>query len=85
MTGKPASLADLSASEQRALLERTAFGRVLAELMEARGMEATPSGVMELAARAGVDEWKVLNRTASPRNWWPGNTSGNVFGLHVFK
>ena len=66
MTGKPASLADLSASEQRALLERTAFGRVLAELMEARGLEANPDGVMELAAEAGVHEWKVLNRTLSP-------------------
>ena len=73
MTGKWVSLADLSPAEARELVERTAFGRVLAELMEARGLEPTPDGVMELAAKAGVHEWKVLNRTFSLEHRWAGN------------
>ena len=73
MTGKPASLADLSPLEQRELLRGTAFGRVLVELMEARSMTATPGDVMDLAAAARVDTWKVVNRTISPENRWAGN------------
>ena len=73
MTGKWVSLADLSPAEARELVERTAFGRVLTSLMDARGLEVTPDGVMELAAEAGVNEWKVVNRTFSPENRWAGN------------
>ncbi len=70
---KPTTLADLSPHEQRELLERTAFGRVLVELMEARGYSLTPETVMDLAEEAGVDPWKVANRTLSPENRWAGN------------
>ena len=73
MREKPFSLADLSPLEQQELLELTAFGRVLVELMEARGYAATPDAVMGLAEEAGVDPWKVVNRTASPENRWVGN------------
>ena len=46
-------------------LYRTAFGRVLAELLEARSLPVTPARVGLLAEDAGLDGWKVINRMAS--------------------
>ena len=66
-------MADLSPLEQRGLLEQTAFGRVLVGLMEARGYAASPDSAMDLAESAGVDPWRVVNRTLSSENRWSGN------------
>ncbi len=46
-------------------MQRTAFGRVLSELVEERGIPATPFRVGKLAEDAGLDGWAVINRMAS--------------------
>ncbi len=48
--------------------ERTAFGRVLARIMEARGMTPTPEAIRDLAERSGLDAEKfVATATSDPR------------------
>ncbi len=48
--------------------ERTAFGRVLSRIMEARGMAPTPEEIRALAERAGLDAEKfVATATSDPR------------------
>jgi hypothetical protein len=42
----------------------TTFGQVLAELMEAQGLEVSPFKVGKLAEEAGLDGWKLINRMA---------------------
>ncbi len=45
-------------------MRNTVFGEVLAELLEARGLEVSPFAVGKLAEGAGLDGWKVINRMA---------------------
>ena len=45
-------------------MRQTVFGEVLAELLEARGLEVSPFAVGKLAEDAGLDGWKVLGRMA---------------------
>jgi hypothetical protein len=45
-------------------MRQTAFGEVLAELLEARDLPVTPFKVGKLAEDAGLDGWKVINRMA---------------------
>ncbi len=43
---------------------RSAFGEVLAKLMEKRGIPATPANMFELAAEAGLDPGEFMARVA---------------------
>jgi hypothetical protein len=45
-------------------MTNTVFGEVLAELLEARGLEVTPFKVGRLAEDSGLDGWRVINRMA---------------------
>ncbi len=45
-------------------LRSTQFGRVLAELLEKRGLEVSPFAVGQLAEDAGLDGWQLINRMA---------------------
>ena len=45
--------------------ERTAFGRVLGRIMEARGMATDPGAIRALAQRSGLDAEKFLARATS--------------------
>jgi hypothetical protein len=45
-------------------MRSTAFGEVLAELLEARGLEVSPFAVGKLAEEAELDGWKLINRMA---------------------
>ena len=47
-------------------LRTTAFGEVLAELLEKREIPVTPFQVGKLAEEAGLDGWAVINRMANP-------------------
>ncbi len=49
---------------QHEQMRNTIFGEVLAELLEARGLEVTPFAVGMLAEEAGLDGWRVLGRMA---------------------
>ncbi len=57
-------------------MRNTVFGEVFAELLEARGLPATPFKVGLLAERAGLDGWKVLNRMADAGAEYPGPLDG---------
>ena len=46
-------------------LRQTTFGEVLAELMEARGLEVSPFQVGKLGEQSGLDGWKLINRMAN--------------------
>ena len=61
------------AGNDREGLLLTAFGRVLAELMEERGIPPTVGAAFIVAGDAKVDARKVINRTASPEHRWAGN------------
>jgi hypothetical protein len=52
-------------------LRQTTFGEVVAELLESRGLEASPFAVGKLAEDCGLDGWKVLGRMADPANRGP--------------
>jgi hypothetical protein len=45
-------------------LRSSVFGQVLAELVEARGLEVTPFKVGKLAEEAGLDGWRLINGMA---------------------
>jgi len=45
-------------------MRNTVFGQVLAELLQARGLEVSPFAVGKLAEEAGLDGWKLINRMA---------------------
>jgi hypothetical protein len=45
-------------------MRSTEFGRVLAELLEKRGLEVSPFAVGQLAEDAGLDGWQLINRMA---------------------
>ena len=45
-------------------LRQTTFGQVLAELMEARGLEVSPFQVGLLGEKSGLDGWRLINRMA---------------------
>ncbi len=65
---KPPKAEDISAP-----LRRTAFGRVLCGLVDSKGLgPATPGRIGSLAAEAGLDGWKVINRMASTRRRYVG-------------
>jgi hypothetical protein len=53
-------------------LRATAFGRILAELLEKRGLPVTPFHVGKLAEDAGLDGWQVINRMADAGAENPG-------------
>ncbi len=57
-------------------MRSTAFGEVLAELMEARDIPVTPFNVGERAEDAGLDGWKVLDRMTDAAAEWPGYLDG---------
>jgi hypothetical protein len=62
-------------------LRATIFGQVLAELLEARGLEVSPFKVGKLAEEAGLDGWKVLGRMADAGNEPPGYLDGLATAL----
>ncbi len=62
-------------------LTNTVFGEVLAELLETRGLEATPFKVGKLAEDAGLDGWKVLDRMADASANYGGSLDGLVTAL----
>jgi sulfite reductase alpha subunit-like flavoprotein len=57
-------------------MRNTVFGDVLAELLEKRDLEVTPSRVGKLAEEAGLDASKVINRMADAGNEPPGYLDG---------
>ena len=59
-------------------MRNTVFGEVLAELLEARGLEVTPFKVGKLAEDVGLDGWAIINRMASTAS---GNSAGYLDGL----
>ncbi len=58
-------------------MRNTRFGEVLAELLEARGLEVTPFQVGKLAEDAGLDGWAVLERMTNP----DAENFGHLIGL----
>ena len=63
-------------------LRNTVFGEVFAELLEARGLEATPFKVGKLAEDAGLDGW-VINRMANAGVEYAGPLDGLVLALDL--
>jgi len=61
---------------EHAELRQTTFGEVLAELMEARGLEATPFQVGLLGEKSGLDGWQVLGRMTDAGAEDPGDLGG---------
>jgi hypothetical protein len=64
-------------------MRNTVFGEVLAELLEERGLEATPFKVGKLAEEAGLDGWKLINRMADAGNEPPGYLDGLAAALEL--
>lgn len=64
-------------------MRNTVFGEVLAELLEARGLEVTPFKVGKLAEDAGLDGWKVIGRMADEGHEPPGYLDGLVAALDL--
>jgi hypothetical protein len=46
-------------------MRNTALGEVLAELLEKRGLEVTPSQVGKISGEAGLDGAEIINRMVS--------------------
>ena len=57
-------------------MRNTVFGEVLAEILEARGLEVTPFKVGKLAEDAGMDGWKVIGRMADEDAEYAGPFDG---------
>jgi hypothetical protein len=66
-------------------MRNTTFGEVLAELLEARGLEVSPFRVGKLAEDAGLDGWRVINRMADAGAEDAGYLEGlaDALGLNV--
>jgi hypothetical protein len=64
-------------------MRNTVFGEVLAELLEARGLEVSPFAVGKLAEDAGLDGWKVIDRMADADTESPGHLDGLVAALEL--
>jgi hypothetical protein len=58
-------------------MRNTTFGEVLAELLEERGLEATPFKVGQLGEQSGLDGWKLIGRMADAG----GGDAGYLDGL----
>ncbi len=57
-------------------LRNTAFGRVVCELAEERGIPATPGAIGSLAEQAGLEGWRVINRMAGADMTYKGRSLG---------
>lgn len=55
---------------------RSAFGEVLAELMEKRGITATPGNMFELAADAGLNPGEFMAKVAGSTDTHAGSLTG---------
>ena len=55
---------------------RSAFGEVLAKLMEKRGIAPTPGNMFELAADAGLDPGEFMTRVAGSMDAHAGSLTG---------
>jgi hypothetical protein len=64
-------------------MRNTAFGEVLAELLEKRGVEVTPFKVGKLAEDAGLDGWALINRMANPNAGFVGYLEGLAAALEL--
>ena len=64
-------------------LRNTAFGRVVCELVEARGIAATPDAIGLLAERNELDGWKVINRMAGTYDGYVGCFSSLADALEL--
>jgi hypothetical protein len=64
-------------------MRNTAFGEVLAELLEKRGLEVTPFKVGKLAEDAGLDGWALINRMANPNAGFVGYLEGLAGALEL--
>jgi hypothetical protein len=53
-------------------IEATAFGRVLGEFMEARGLEPTPEEIVALGERSGLDGKELLRDVTRGKGARPG-------------
>jgi hypothetical protein len=70
---------------EHAQMRNTVFGKVLASLLQARGLEVTPFAVGALAEEAGLDGWQVINRMADAGNPSPGPLNELVTRLGLTK
>jgi hypothetical protein len=61
----------------------TTFGEVLAELLEARGLEVSPFAVGKLAEEAGLDGWRLINRMANAGAEDAGHLDGLAKALNL--
>jgi len=66
-------------------MRNTVFGEVLAEMLEARGLEVTPFKVGKLAEDAGLDSWKAIGRMADAGHEPPGYLDGLVDALGLLE
>jgi hypothetical protein len=64
-------------------MRNTEFGRVLAELLEKRGLEVTPFRVGKLSEEAGLDGWAVISRMANPNADYVENLEGLADALEL--
>ena len=64
-------------------LRQTAFGQVVAELMESRDLEVTPFQVGKLGEKSGLDGWRLINRMADAGAADPGDLDGLASDLDL--
>ena len=64
-------------------LQNTVFGEVFVELLETRGLAATPFEIGLLAENAGLDGWKVLDRMAGAGTGYAGPLDGLASALDL--
>jgi hypothetical protein len=57
-------------------IDATAFGRVLGELMESRGISPEREEIATLAERAGRDPRKLIARIADHKRTFPSHLNG---------
>jgi hypothetical protein len=58
---------------EQTTINATAFGRVLGDLMESRGISPEPEEVRALAERSGLDPQRLLARMADERRVGTGH------------